>query len=186
MTHHRTGPSTRSQTSGRALLLSACTCLLFAGNVCRLDLLKNFDGTFSEGSALNPAAFTGLLSRPMRCILAFAYLRPIPLLNDHPCATRGEASRVTSDGLRVLATSPACPRDRLPDLVHAPGLRTPTIQWTYALSNNRTLLAEYMQQHLLMDAYPMAPIPLNDHSIQPGSAAVDQACAPLITLHSVA
>ena len=24
-------------------------------------------------------------------------------------------------------------------------------------------------------AYPMAPIPLNDHSIQPGSAAVDQA-----------
>ena len=26
-----------------------------------------------------------------------------------------------------------------------------------------------------MDAYPMAPLPLNDHSIQPGSAVVDQA-----------
>lgn len=70
-------------------------------------------GTFSEGSALNPAAFTGL--------------------------------------------------------------RTPTIQWTYHLSENRTLLSSYFQQHLLMGAYPMAPIPLNDHSIQPGSLLVDQA-----------
>ena len=85
------------------------------GNVCRLDLLKNFDGTFSEGSALNPAAFTGL--------------------------------------------------------------RTPTIQWTYRLSDDPELLRQYFQQHLLMDAYPMAPIPYNDHSIQPGSAVVDQAYA---------
>ena len=81
--------------------------------MCRLDLLKNFDGTFSEGSALNPAAFTGL--------------------------------------------------------------RTPTIQWTYRLSDDPILLRQYLQQHLLMDAYPMAPIPLNDHSIQPGSLVVDQA-----------
>ena len=91
-------------------MLNNCNAL---GNVCRLDLLKHFDGTFSEGSALNAAAFTGL--------------------------------------------------------------RTPTIQWTYGLSDDRALLSAYLQQHLLMDAYPMAPIPFNDHSIQPGSAAVDQA-----------
>ena len=83
------------------------------GSTCRLDLVKGFDGTFSEGSALNPAAFLGL--------------------------------------------------------------RTPTIQWTYSLSEDTEALHAYLQQHLLMDAYPMAPIPLNDHSIQPGSPVVDQA-----------
>lgn len=33
-------------------MMNNCNAL---GNVCRLDLLKHFDGTFSEGSALNPA-----------------------------------------------------------------------------------------------------------------------------------
>ena len=49
------------------------------------------------------------------------------------------------------------------------------MQWTYGLSNDVGKLHAYMQQHLLMDAYPMAPIPLNDHSIQPSGPVVDQA-----------
>jgi len=92
------------------LMMNNCNA---EGNVCRIDLLKHFDGTFSEGSALTPAAWAGL--------------------------------------------------------------RTPTIVWTYQLSDDLELLHEYFQQHLLMDAYPLAPMPLNDHSIQPGSQIVEQA-----------
>lgn len=92
------------------LIMNNCNA---EGNVCRIDLLKYFDGTFSEGSALTPAAWAGL--------------------------------------------------------------RTPTIVWTYKLSDDLVLLHAYFQQHLLMDAYPLAPMPLNDHSIQPGSQIVEQA-----------
>ena len=89
------------------LMLNNCNWL------CRLDLNHAFDGTFSEGAALNSVAFIGL--------------------------------------------------------------RQPSILWTYSLSDNVSGLDEYFQQHLLMDVYPMAPMPKNDHSITPGSAVVEQA-----------
>jgi len=80
--------------------------------LCRLDEMKSFDGSFSEGAALNAVAWTGL--------------------------------------------------------------RNPTILWTYSLEADAAVLDTYFQQHLLMNVYPMAPMPKNDHSIQPGSAVVDQ------------
>jgi len=81
--------------------------------ICRLDEMRSFDGTFSEGAALNSVAWTGL--------------------------------------------------------------RNPTILWTYALSDDVASLDAYFQQHLLMNVFPMAPMPKNDHSIQPGSPIVEQA-----------
>ena len=98
------GPRVRDR-----LMLNNCNWL------CRLDLNRAFDGTFSEGAALNSVAFTGL--------------------------------------------------------------RQPTILWTYSLGDNVSALDEYFQQHLLMDVYPMAPMPKNDHSINPGSEVVEQAGA---------
>ncbi len=84
------------------------------------------------------------------------------------------------------------------------GLRAPSILWTYSLSDDPAVLDAYFQQHLLstsagpptpssrpprltadwrvscpsrhtVDVYPMAPMPKNDHSIKPGSAAVERA-----------
>lgn len=53
-------------------------------------------------------------------------------------------------------------------------LRKPSILWTYGLSGmSSTDLDLYFGQHLLMHVFPMAPMPLNDHSIQPGNATVD-------------
>jgi len=80
--------------------------------LCRLDEMKAFDGSFSEGAALNAVAWTGLSN--------------------------------------------------------------PTILWTYGLEPDATVLDTYFQQHLLMNVYPMAPMPKNDHSINPGSPIVDQ------------
>lgn len=58
------------------------------------------------------------------------------------------------------------------------GLRRPTILWTYSLSGlNSSALDEYFQQHVLMRTFPMAPMPANDHSINPGPPAVQQAYA---------
>ena len=54
------------------------------------------------------------------------------------------------------------------------GLRNPSILWTYSLPGDVAALDTYFQQHLLMDVYPMAPMPKNDHSITPGSAVVEQ------------
>ena len=85
---------------GNKLMLQNCNWL------CRIDEFRAFDGSFSEGAALNSVAFTGL--------------------------------------------------------------RAPTILWTYALSEERAVLDAYFQQHLLMNVYPMAPMPKNDHSIVPG------------------
>lgn len=81
--------------------------------VCRLDQMRAFDGTFSEGAALNAVAWTGI--------------------------------------------------------------RNPTILWTYNLAGDVNVLDDFFQQHLLMNVYPMAPMPLNDHSIQPGDPVVEQA-----------
>ena len=81
--------------------------------VCRLGEMRSFDGTFSEGAALNAVAWTGL--------------------------------------------------------------RNPTILWTYSLAPDTAVLNDFFQQHLLMNVYPMAPMPLNDHSIQPGDPVVEQA-----------
>ena len=80
--------------------------------LCRLDEMRAFDGSFSEGAALNAVAWTGL--------------------------------------------------------------RSPTIMWTYALEADPTVLDTFFQQHLLMNVYPMAPMPKNDHSISPGNLVVDQ------------
>ena len=84
--------------------------------LCRADVMGAFDGSFSEGSALNAVAWTGL--------------------------------------------------------------RRPTILWTYSLdplaAQPRALHA-FFQQHLLMRVFPMAPMPGNDHSINPGNAAVQAA-----------
>lgn len=55
------------------------------------------------------------------------------------------------------------------------GLRTPSILWTYSLAADAAVLHGYFQQHLLMNVYPMAPMPLNDHAIQPGNSMVEQA-----------
>ncbi len=45
----------------------------------------------------------------------------------------------------------------------------------YGLSGmSSTDLDLYFGQHLLMHVFPMAPMPLNDHSIQPGNATVDR------------
>ena len=55
------------------------------------------------------------------------------------------------------------------------GLRRPTILWTYALDAlGAAALDAYFQQHALMRVFPMAPMPGNDHSIQPGSPLVQQ------------
>ena len=81
--------------------------------LCRLDEMRAFDGSFSEGAALNAVAWTGL--------------------------------------------------------------RNPTIMWTYSLEADASVLDTFFQQHLLMNVYPMAPMPKNDHSITPGSPVVDQA-----------
>jgi hypothetical protein len=80
--------------------------------LCRLDEMRAFDGSFSEGAALNAVAWTGL--------------------------------------------------------------RSPTIMWTYALEADPAVLDMFFQQHLLMNVYPMAPMPKNDHSITPGNRVVDQ------------
>ena len=90
------------------MMLNNCNLL------CRLDEMRAFDGTFSEGAALNGVAWTGV--------------------------------------------------------------RNPTILWTYGLSSSLPLLDAFFQQHLLMDVYPMAPMPKNDHSINPGDPVVEQAC----------
>lgn len=98
----------REGTSGKKnyMMLQNCNWL------CRVDEMRAFDGSFSEGAALNAVAWTGL--------------------------------------------------------------RNPTILWTYSLETDAAVLDAYFQQHLLMNVYPMAPMPKNDHSINPGSPAVDQ------------
>ena len=90
------------------MMLNNCNLL------CRLDEMRAFDGTFSEGAALNGVAWTGI--------------------------------------------------------------RNPTILWTYALSDNVPALEKFFQAHMLMDVYPMAPMPKNDHSINPGSIVRMHAC----------
>ena len=56
------------------------------------------------------------------------------------------------------------------------GLRRPTILWTYSLdAHSQADLDTFFQQHVLMRVFPMAPLPENDHSIQPGSPVVQQA-----------
>eukprot|EP00041_Stephanoeca_diplocostata_P027866 m.777446 g.777446 ORF g.777446 m.777446 type:complete len:964 (-) comp23264_c0_seq2:304-3195(-) len=97
--------------------------LMNCNSLCRIDLLPAFDGTFSEGAALNGVAWTGL--------------------------------------------------------------QNPTILWTYGLSNKSAHeLDAFFQQHLAMNVYPMAPMPKNDHSIDPGDAFVEAmyvTYAPLFT-----
>lgn len=56
------------------------------------------------------------------------------------------------------------------------GLKNPTILWTYGLSDKPIEeLDAFFQQHLAMNVYPMAPMPKNDHSIDPGDALVEAA-----------
>ncbi len=56
------------------------------------------------------------------------------------------------------------------------GLRRPSVLWTYSLDHHsEASLDAFFQQHLLMRVFPMAPMPANDHSINPGSPAVQQA-----------
>jgi len=56
------------------------------------------------------------------------------------------------------------------------GLRRPTILWTYSLDGHSdAALDEFFQQHVLMRVFPMAPMPANDHSINPGNAQVQRA-----------
>ncbi len=105
-------------------LHAAGLCMLANCNtLCRADVMGGFDGSFSEGSALNAVAWTGL--------------------------------------------------------------RRPTILWTYSLDHLALApqkLHAYFQQHLLMRVFPMAPMPGNDHSINPGSPEVQaayEAYAPL-------
>jgi hypothetical protein len=58
------------------------------------------------------------------------------------------------------------------------GLAAPSILWTYSLTGSTALqLDAFFQKHLLMDTYPMAPMPKNDHSITPGNATIDAAYA---------
>ena len=58
------------------------------------------------------------------------------------------------------------------------GLMHPSVQWTYELTGRTDEeLDEYFQQHLLMNVYPSAPVPDNDHMISPtkgSSAQVEQ------------
>lgn len=91
----------------KRVMLNNCNSL------CRIDEMRAFDGTFSEGASLNAVAWTGI--------------------------------------------------------------RQPSILWTYALSDDTNALAKYFQQHLLLNVYPMAPMPKNDHSITPGSSIVERA-----------
>ena len=56
------------------------------------------------------------------------------------------------------------------------GARRPTILWTYSLdAHSQAGLDAFFQQHALMRVFPMAPMPANDHSINPGPPAVQQA-----------
>jgi hypothetical protein len=56
------------------------------------------------------------------------------------------------------------------------GLRRPSILWTYSLDNHSPqALDAFFQQHITMRVFPMAPMPANDHSINPGSPLVQQA-----------
>jgi hypothetical protein len=65
------------------------------------------------------------------------------------------------------------------------GLRRPTILWTYSLdAHSQADLDAFFQQHVLMRVFPMAPMPANDHSINPGSPAVQQAYADYAPLFS--
>ena len=86
--------------------------MINCNTVCRISQFRSFDGSFSEGAALNAVAFSGI--------------------------------------------------------------QAPTILWTYNLEADPAVLDPFFQQHLLMDVYPMAPMPLNDHSIQPGQPVVEQ------------
>ena len=54
-------------------------------------------------------------------------------------------------------------------------MRNPTILWTYDLEPDLQVLDDFFQQHLLMNVYPMAPMPKNDHSIIPGEPVVEKA-----------
>jgi hypothetical protein len=100
---------TRQPAGKKKMLLNNCNTL------CRVDEMRAFDGTFSEGSALNMVAWTGL--------------------------------------------------------------RNPTILWTYSLSADPAVFDPWFQEHLLMNVYPMAPMPKNDHAITPEQAGpvVEQA-----------
>lgn len=64
-------------------------------------------------------------------------------------------------------------------------LLRPLTLWTYDLnSTGGPDLHAFFQQHLLLKAYPMAPMPKNDHSILPGNATVEEfyeQYAPLFT-----
>lgn len=56
------------------------------------------------------------------------------------------------------------------------GLAAPSVLWTYELAGSTDAqLDVYFQQHLLMDTFPMAPMPKNDHSQLPGNATVEAA-----------
>ena len=56
------------------------------------------------------------------------------------------------------------------------GLRRPTTLWTYSLDGqSEAALDAFFQQHAVMRAFPMAPMPGNDHSINPGDPVVQQA-----------
>jgi hypothetical protein len=106
---HAEGRTTQpgSSAAKKKIMYNNCNSL------CRLDEMRSFDGTFSEGASLNAVAWTGL--------------------------------------------------------------KQPTILWTYDLSPDTAALDSYFQQHLLMNVYPMAPMPKNDHSITPGSPVVEAA-----------
>ena len=58
------------------------------------------------------------------------------------------------------------------------GIAMPSILWTYSLAgqNDRELDA-FFQQHLVMNVFPSAPWPSNDHMIQPGdpNGSIEQA-----------
>ena len=56
------------------------------------------------------------------------------------------------------------------------GLAAPSIMWTYKLAGSTDgQLDAFFQQHLLMDTFPMAPMPKNDHSILPNNATIEAA-----------
>lgn len=56
------------------------------------------------------------------------------------------------------------------------GLRRPSILWTYSLDGHDSAsLDVFFQQHVVMRVFPMAPMPANDHSINPGPLSIQQA-----------
>ena len=167
----------------------------------RLDYTESFNYDRDDNVSWVPVNGTGVPGAPRADLTIWGAARSLRTSNRHtfnrlhevlhPKAAAGRGEGAGGDGKKnrvmYINCNWLCRLDEMRSFdgtfnegaalnsVAFTGLRNPTIMWTYGLEPNTEALDTFFQQHLLMDVYPMAPMPKNDHSITPGSPVVEQA-----------